>query len=153
MRMLCFYTCLSVYRRGVCLSACWDTTPPPEQTPPRPGRSPGSRHPLDLAGTPRARQASPDQSTAADGMHRTGMHSFLYIVLPVPRNLCSWSFMNTTCFVLLLLLLILLCVWPNQQMVLCFRCQHMNIDNTALDFLFICQMLRPLHMLILVHFL
>ena len=31
LRRLCFYTCLSV--RGVCLSACWDTTPPGAGTP------------------------------------------------------------------------------------------------------------------------
>ena len=34
--------CHSVHRRGVCLSACWDTIPP-EQAPP------GSRHPLEQA--------------------------------------------------------------------------------------------------------
>ena len=37
LRRLCFYTCLSFcsHERGVCLSACWDTTPPPrEQAPP-----------------------------------------------------------------------------------------------------------------------
>ena len=38
--------CLST--GGVCLSACWDTTTPQEQTPPR------SRHPPE-AGTPRSR--------------------------------------------------------------------------------------------------
>ena len=40
------FTCVcdSVHRRGVCLSACWDTTPP-EQTPPPPEQTPpGSRH-------------------------------------------------------------------------------------------------------------
>ena len=40
LRRLCFYRRLSVHvEGGVCLSACWDTTPPWEQTPP-----PRSRH-------------------------------------------------------------------------------------------------------------
>ena len=53
--------CLSTRGRGVCLSACWDTThthtpgadPPREQTPPG------------------------ETATAADGTHPTGMHSCL----------------------------------------------------------------------------
>ena len=49
--------CHSVHRGGVCLSACWDTTPPPwsrhlpEQTPPR------SRHPLPQTPPPPRRDA------------------------------------------------------------------------------------------------
>ena len=37
-----------LFTGGVCLSACWDTTPP-EQTPPPPEQTntPGSRHPLE----------------------------------------------------------------------------------------------------------
>ena len=47
---LCFYSCLWFCPQGgVCLSACWDTTHPWEQTPPRadpPGAdTPRSRHP------------------------------------------------------------------------------------------------------------
>ena len=52
LRRLCFYTCLSVHRVGVCLSACWDTPypwsrhpPPQEQAPPRSRQPPRSRHP------------------------------------------------------------------------------------------------------------
>ena len=49
----------SVHRRGVCLSACWDTPPQAdtplvdtqEQTPPRSRHSQGSRHPQE-ADTP-----------------------------------------------------------------------------------------------------
>ena len=89
--------CHSVHRRGVCLSACWDTispeqTPPwtrhtprdqapLEQTPPPPGPgSPQSRPPLG-ADTPREqtplpRPGTPRQTTTvADGTHPTGMHS------------------------------------------------------------------------------
>ena len=67
---------------GVCLSACWDTPPPPsppdqapaggrhhppDQAPPQPGPPPQSRHP-------------PGKQTAAygqrvTGTHPTGMHS------------------------------------------------------------------------------
>ena len=75
---------------GVCLSACWDTTPPlgadtpPEQTPP------GSRHPPEQtppeqtppqsryppgADTPQSRHPPQDTVTAADRTHPTGMHS------------------------------------------------------------------------------
>ena len=39
----------SVHRRGVCLSACWDTTPPPKQQAP-----PGTRHPPPGADPPGA---------------------------------------------------------------------------------------------------
>ena len=59
--------CHSVHRGGVCLGACWDTTPP-EQTPPRsrhpPKQTPpGSRHPPE-ADTPQADtpQSRPPQS-------------------------------------------------------------------------------------------
>ena len=55
LRRLCFYWHLSVHGGGgVCLSACWDTTPPgadtpqrrhpPEQTPPGSRHAPRSRH-------------------------------------------------------------------------------------------------------------
>ena len=71
LRRLCFYTCLSVilFTEGVCLSACWDTTPPPhksrhprEQTPPQEqthpqeqAHPPGSRHPPGADTSPRSR--------------------------------------------------------------------------------------------------
>ena len=68
LRRLCFYTCLSFCPRGgVCLSACWDTTPlgggrhssprpgtPRSRYPPR-SRLPRTRHPPE-AGTPYTRQ-------------------------------------------------------------------------------------------------
>ena len=44
LRRLCFYTCLSFCSHGgVCLSACWDTIPPDQAPPARPGT------PLDQA--------------------------------------------------------------------------------------------------------
>ena len=77
---------------GVCLSACWDTTPPradtppgsrhpPQQTPPTGADtpqeqtpSPRSRHPTEQ--TPPGKQTSAyGQQTA--GTHPTGMHSCL----------------------------------------------------------------------------
>ena len=92
LRRLCFYTCLSVHK-GVCLSACWDTTPL-DQAPP------WSRHPPDLAppqgpGTPLGPstcppppdQAKPEQTaTVADGTHPTGMHSCLIRVHKIGRS-------------------------------------------------------------------
>ena len=62
--------CHSVHRgEGVCLSACWDTTPPRDQTPPGPPR----------ADTPREQTSPSDQTPAyglrAVGTHPTGMHS------------------------------------------------------------------------------
>ena len=97
-------TCLSVHR-GVCLSACWDTTPPdqappleqapPDQAPPwsrhpRDQATPlGTRHPLgpDTPGTRHPPGPGTPQQTAtiADGTHPTGMHS-CYII--VKRILC-----------------------------------------------------------------
>ena len=92
LQRLCFYTCLSFcpWRGGVCLSACWDTTPPGPATP-------RSRHPLPPGpGTPRERtppqsrhlqgQDPPEQAPPgavhagrygqrAGGMHHTGMQS------------------------------------------------------------------------------
>ena len=56
-------------RGGVCLSTCWDATPP----------HPRSRHPPDQA-LPGNRHPPPPQAetaTAADGTHSTGMHSCL----------------------------------------------------------------------------
>ena len=103
-RRLCFYRRLSVHRGGgVCLSACWYTTPPQEQThPPRsrhpppqsrpslgadtpqsrdpPGADtppsrhpPGSRHP-PRSRPPGSRHPPGETTTAADGTHPTGMH-------------------------------------------------------------------------------
>ena len=48
---------------GVCLSACWDATPPGAGTPPEADTPP-------VAGTPPQQTA-----TVADGTHPTGMHS------------------------------------------------------------------------------
>ena len=66
---------------GVCLSACWDTTPP-EQTPPkqtprsRHSPSPQSRHPPGADTPPGADNPPPrDTATAADGTHPAEMHS------------------------------------------------------------------------------
>ena len=58
--------CLSTGGEGVCLSACWDTSPPPgpgrhprdQADPPRPGRHPpGTRHT-----PPRTRQIPPQEA-------------------------------------------------------------------------------------------
>ena len=87
----------SVHRgEGVCLSACWDTTPPgsdttpPDQADPHgPGKHPHppgpGRHPPDQADTPpRTRQTPPREQTPAYGLraagtHPTGMHSCLFL--------------------------------------------------------------------------
>ena len=107
LRRLCFYTCLSFCSQGggVCLSACWDTTPtgpgtplgadtpwtrhpqsrhpPGADTPPGAGTLPRSRHPQE-ADTPwdQAHPPGPgvhpqQTATVADGTHPTGMHSCL----------------------------------------------------------------------------
>ena len=65
---------------GVCLSACWDTTPPQKQTPPR------CRHPPPKKQTPPQKQTPHRADTPcavhagrygqqAGGMHPTGMQS------------------------------------------------------------------------------
>ena len=67
---------------GVCLSACWDTTPPStqeqappqEQTPPL-GPDPPSRHPPPTQQT----------ATVADGTHPTGMHSCFHMFFDLFR--------------------------------------------------------------------
>ena len=62
--------CHSVHR-GVCLSACWDATPP-DQAHPRDQAPPWKQ--TDQAQPPRTRH--PRQTAAvADGTHPTGMHS------------------------------------------------------------------------------
>ena len=81
LRRLCFYRRLSVHMKGVCLSACWDTTPLPQSRqppgvdiPPGPDRPPRADTPWDQ--TPRDRTPpSRETATAADGTHPTGMHS------------------------------------------------------------------------------
>ena len=47
LRRLCFYTCLSVilFTWGVCLSACWDSSPHPQEQTPLGADTPRSRHP------------------------------------------------------------------------------------------------------------
>ena len=53
-------------RGGVCLSACWDTTPP-GGTPPREAHTPWEAHP-------------PGSTPPPPGTHSTGMHSwFIYL--------------------------------------------------------------------------
>ena len=59
---------------GVCLIACWDTTPPP-----RPGTPQSRHHPPPGAGTP----PGGETATAADGMHPTGMHSCIILYLRI----------------------------------------------------------------------
>ena len=104
LRRLCFYTCLSFCSRGggVCLSACWDTTPgagtPWEQTPPRsgtpldqapPGADPLEHAPPDRAhppgaDTPQSRHPqsrhppSPPREQHCCGRYAPGMHSCYY---------------------------------------------------------------------------
>ena len=77
--------CDSVHRGGgVCLSACWDASPPRDQRPPRPGRHPPGpgrppwtrQTPLGADTHPLSRHPPPlKAATAVDGTHPTGMHS------------------------------------------------------------------------------
>ena len=60
---------------GVCLSACWDTTPP------RPGRHPlgPGRHPPGSGRHPQTRQTPPDQvDPPGPGRHPPGKHTPAY---------------------------------------------------------------------------
>ena len=95
--------CDSIHRGGVCLSACWDTTPgadtplgadtPPEQTPPPrsrhpPGLNPPTRYPLGPGthrpGTPPTpRKQTPAYGQWAAGTHPTGMHS-CDVIMSIP---------------------------------------------------------------------
>ena len=83
---------------GVCLSACWDTSPgqtphpppdisldrhPPGQTPPMPSACWDTHTPCPVhvgihPHPPCPVHAGIDTATAADGMHPTGMHSCCY---------------------------------------------------------------------------
>ena len=76
---------------GVCLSACWDATPPLEQTRPW-SRHPLTSHPLDQEQTPPQSRLPQDQAPPcavhagrcgqqAGSMHPTGMHSCFKIHL------------------------------------------------------------------------
>ena len=75
--------CVILSTGGVCLSACWDTTPPGadiplEQTPPG-ADIPKTRHPPDQApprpGTPLSAEHAGRYGQRAGGMHPTGMQS------------------------------------------------------------------------------
>ena len=72
--------CDSVHRGGVCLSACWDTTPPGPGTPlgagtpPRTRHNPWTRHPPE-AGTPPGAEHAGRCGQRAGGTHPTGMLS------------------------------------------------------------------------------
>ena len=94
LRRLCFLQASVHGGGGVCLSACWDTTPYQEQTPPE-QTPPG-------ADTPQSRHPPPhrDTVTTADGTHPTGMHScfkLFWIFLKhffflISEGSISWSF-------------------------------------------------------------
>ena len=84
LRRLCFYTCLSLCPQGgVCLSACWDTTPW-DQTPPPGADSPWTRYPPSEQtppgpGTPLGPGTPPAQCMlGAGGMHPTGIQSCFF---------------------------------------------------------------------------
>ena len=69
---LCFYSCLWFCPRGgVCLSACWDTTSPREQTPPWSRHPPGSRHPLE--------QIHPPSILSMSGRYASYWNAFLIL--------------------------------------------------------------------------
>ena len=70
-KVMFLQTCVCSHGGGVCLSACWDTTPPGKDTP-------WSRHPS------RSRHPPGETATAADGTHPTGMHSCYYS--PLDKN-------------------------------------------------------------------
>ena len=68
--------CHSVHR-GVCLSACWDTSPPLPPTPYSKHPPPGSDTPLPGPDTtpPAPLKQTPAYGLRAAGTHPTGMHS------------------------------------------------------------------------------
>ena len=82
LRRLCFYRCVSVHGRGgggVCLSACWDTTPQEqtlpleqtplwEQTPPR-ADTPWSRHSMRADTQTPLEQTPPGTDTSPWSRH------------------------------------------------------------------------------------
>ena len=80
---LCFYSCLWFCPRGggVCLNACWDTTPweanPPGSTPPWEAHHHPEAHPL--GSTPPWEQTLAYSQWVA-GTHPTGMHSCLWLI-------------------------------------------------------------------------
>ena len=76
--------CDSVKRGGVCLSACWDTTPQSRHSLPRadpPEQTPKSRHPRGTGIPPGADPPSIEHAgrygQRAGGTHPTGMQSCL----------------------------------------------------------------------------
>ena len=78
--------CHSIHRGGVCLSACWDTPPPPRQgTHPRPGIPPRSgTRPLDQAHQPRRRACWKIRST------RGRYASYWNAILSVIKMMTYW---------------------------------------------------------------
>ena len=76
---------------GICLSACWDTspqqTPPRPDTTPRPDTPPGTRPPPSSRQPPGADPLPGKQTPAyglrAAGTHPTGMHSFFMLNLTI----------------------------------------------------------------------
>ena len=78
LRRLCFYRRLSVHRRGggVCISACWDTTPQ-EQTPPWEQTPPGADTPPGLGTPPGTKYTPPRYGHCCGRYAPTGMHSCL----------------------------------------------------------------------------
>ena len=87
LRRLCFYTCLSVIlftRRGVCLSAWWDSRPPQERAPPR------SRHPPPWNRQPSAAATPPPHRAASLPPSRHPPEQ-----TPPPRTAC-WEIRATS---------------------------------------------------------
>ena len=65
---------------GVCLSACWDTSPPPrERRPPKEGDPPGRRHPLGR---------SPRGIRSMSGRYASYCNAFLFET-KMSHSLCS----------------------------------------------------------------
>ena len=93
------FTCVcdSVHRGGICLSACWDTTPeirkPPwEQAPPG-SRSPGAGTP-PKAGTPR--EQTPPQAGTPRSRHPPEQAPPQEQTPPPPQHRACWEIRSTS---------------------------------------------------------
>ena len=72
---------------GVCLSACWDTTPLKSRQLPRADTPPRADHPKSRNPPPHPGRG--EMATAADGTHPTGMHSCFFSFGHVGTSGCS----------------------------------------------------------------
>ena len=82
-----------LFTGGVCLSACWDTTPPQHQSPPRSRHPPGPGTPPGAGTPPRTRHPPPADGYCC-GWYASYWNAFFLLVMSTSNTGCDVNQMD-----------------------------------------------------------